>query len=149
MKCSELMLNDWFFDASHTSPNLPLQAKCLAGDTIFADYVGSDDRLLTIKDEIDKVQPIPVTKEILKKNGWEEEFEMMSPWNTFVLNHYFVKDEEDTHLELKGGNLRVWFNYREDNVWESDITVPCKYVHHLQQMLRIVGLLELAEKFKV
>lgn len=61
-----------------------------------------------------------------------------------------MKDKNGNHLELKHGTLAIWNDHEPDNdgVY-SDILIPIKYVHQLQQALRLVGLKELADNFKV
>ena len=75
---------------------------------------------------------------------------MAFPWDSFVMTYYFVKDEGNTHLELKSNTLTIWFKYEKDSdgVY-ADILVPCEYVHQLQQVLRLAGMTELANNFKV
>ena len=75
---------------------------------------------------------------------------MDTPWNGFVLTYYFVKDEGDIHLEFKCNTLTIWFNYDKGNDGAfADISIPIKYVHQLQQVLRIAGLTDMANNFKV
>ena len=46
--------------------------------------------------------------------------------------------------------LSIWLAYGDanDGVF-SDVTVPCKYVHQLQQVLRLVGLTDMTNNFKI
>ena len=78
-----------------------------------------------------QVKPIPLTTEILEKNGWER-------------NGIFMKKriDENTHLswtDICGSVLS------QGNYYMCD----CKYVHTLQHALKLCGLDELANNFKV
>ena len=63
---------------------------------------------------------------------------------------YCSKKEAGNYLEWMRGTLSIWFDYDKDSdgVY-ADILVPCKYVHQLQQVLRLAGMTELANNFKV
>lgn len=80
---------------------------------------------------LEDITPIPLTPEILEKNGWNEE------------THCFYN--EDTMCEL---------DLRMDNggyVWINGGVVVCSiyYVHELQHALRLCGLNDIADNFKV
>ena len=76
-------------------------------------------------------EPIPLTPEILEKNGW--------------------KETEYWH-EYEDGNTII--QYSLSNIWGiiNEIEIEhfkCEYVHQLQHLLRLCGLNELADNFKV
>ena len=76
-------------------------------------------------------EPITLTSEILEKNGW--------------------KETEYWH-EYKDGNTII--QYSLSNIWGiiNEIEIEhfkCEYVHQLQHLLRLCGLNELADNFKV
>ena len=76
-------------------------------------------------------EPIPLTSEILEKNGW--------------------KETEYWH-EYKDGNTII--QYSLSNIWGiiNEIEIEhfkCEYVHQLQHLFRLCGLNELADNFKV
>lgn len=96
-------------------------------------------------DEGYKPQPIEITEDILKENKWE-----VQGYTLLQSEHYYVKDESGNHLLWSHGTLSIWLACGEanDGVF-SDVTVPCKYVHQLQRALRLAGLNEMANNFKV
>ena len=96
-------------------------------------------------DEGYKPQPIEITEDILKENKWE-----VQGYTLLQSEHYYVKDESGNHLLWSNGTLSIWLACGEanDGVF-SDVTVPCKYVHQLQRALRLAGLNEMANNFKV
>ena len=77
------------------------------------------------------LKPIPLTTGILEKNGW--------------------KETEYWH-EYEDGNTII--QYSLSNIWGiiNEIEIEyfkCEYVHQLQHLLRLCGLDELADNFKV
>ena len=91
-------------------------------------------------------QPIEITSDILKKNGWEERnYDLPAVLKKTI----YVKDANGKHLIYGFGILSIWLNYDKYDGAYADIIVPCKYVHQLQQVLRLAGMTELANDFKV
>ena len=124
MKCRELMVNDWVANQYGT----PIQIYS-TGDN--GAYANTGDTLWVFEDNEYKPQPIPLTPEILEKNGW--------------------KETEYWH-EYEDGNTII--QYSLSNIWGiiNGIEIEhfkCEYVHQLQHLLRLCGLDELADNFKV
>lgn len=108
-------------------------------------YANTGDTLWVFEDNEYKPQPIEITEDILRKNKWEVQGYTLSP-----SEHYYVKDEGRNHLIWSYGILSILLNYeKDDDRVFSDIVIPVKYVHQLQQVLRIAGMTELANNFKV
>ena len=146
MKCQELQAWDWITDNN----GFKWQIICVGDDYAYATFEGNEGDPLELDDKNENPYPISLTTDILKKNGWKMKSYMLPPYASFIRTYYFTKDEGYTHLELKGNTLKIWFNYEKDNdgVY-SDIVIPVKYVHQLQQVLRLAGMTELANNFKV
>lgn len=84
------------------------------------------------------LDPLPLTPEILEKNGWEHEFDKME---------YMVKYD----LAQKGKNCWMMWAIKEHNldIQRQDeklnmynlkvqrVCIPCDYVHKLQNALRL------------
>ena len=139
MKCKELMVGDWIANED----KIPMQIYSVYGNCAYADDYKS--ALWEFKDREYEPQPIEITPELLKANGWK------------VYDYDFLEGaypsfcyREENHLEWRLGMLSILIDYEKDNerVY-ADILVPCKYVHQLQQVLRIAGMTELANNFKV
>lgn len=98
-----------------------------------------------LDDKGDQPEPIEITEDILRQNKWKVQGYTLRP-----SEHYYVKDEGGNHLLLSHGTLSLWLACGEanDGVF-SDVIVPCKYVHQFQQLLRLVGLSEIVDNFKV
>ena len=124
MKCRELMVKDWVANQYGT----PIQIYSTGNNGA---YANTGDTLWVFEDNEYKPQPIPLTPEILEKNGW--------------------KETEYWH-EYEDGNTII--QYSLSNIWGiiNGIEIEhfkCEYVHQLQHLLRLCGLDELADNFKV
>ena len=135
MKANELMIGDWVL------------------------YGDKSVRVLQLSEnsKYDWVKPIPLTPEILKKNGWywgltSEEEDMVSLFEGAYDEHW-VYDEGAGEISLifpedtDGGMLKIddqRFNRHLNFLWNDTL-----YVHELQHALRLCELDELADNFKV
>ena len=145
MLCKELMVRDWCCDRH----GFPMQITNVGDDYAYATFEGNEGDPWEFDDNDDQPKPIEITRKLLEANGWRTESFMASPWNGFVLTYYFVKDEGDIHLEFKCDTLTIWFNYNKNSDGDSDVLMPCKYVHQLQQVLRLAGMTDMANNFKI
>ena len=141
MKCKELQIGDWIQDRN----GFQLQIIGVGDDYAYATFEGNEGDPWEFDDKDDQPEPIEITEDILRQNKWEVQGYTLLP-----SEHYYVKDEGGNHLLLSHGTLSIWLACGEanDGVF-SDVTVPCKYVHQFQQVLRLVGLSEIADNFKV
>ena len=135
MKAKDLMIGDWVLD---TCGN-PIQVKELLEDGINGDWDCAE--CYGIEAIYDDIKPIQLTPEILEKNGFC--FVKSSDRDT-VWNGWWI---------YKGLELGVCCLDREGN-WPcciniTDSNVPCEYVHQLQHALRLCGLNEVADNFKI
>ena len=135
MKCKELMVGDWVADANG------LPTRIINVGEGFA-HVKSDPWEFDDKDE--QPQPIEITYELLDSNGWVRE-------NYYSVKHnhnvdYYVIEYGIYNLLWDNGTLSI---FRNDNSYNYDIVIPVKYVHQLQQVLRLAGMTELANNFKI
>lgn len=127
MEAKELMLGDWV-NINGDRPLYSVVTSLNQGEVGVCNYLFSADVLL----------PIPITPEILEKNGFELNDE--DDWFEYENNHRYVVvlfcRELDTD-EIQNGSFTI-FN-----------GCDCRYVHQLQHALRLCGLNELADGFKV
>lgn len=141
MKCKELMVGD-FCRSGH---GLPMQITNVGDDYAYATFEGNEGDPWEFDDKDDQPQPIEITEDILKKNKWKVQGYTLDP-----SEHYYVKDEGRNHLIWSYGILSILLNYeKDDDRVFSDIVIPVKYAHQLQQILRLTGLAELANNFKI
>ena len=74
----------------------------------------------------DKIDGVPITCEILEKN------------------------EDGIHFIWKRGTLSIWLDDEKYNERRcQNVIIPVKYVHQVQQVLRVIGLDDLANNFKI
>ena len=122
MKANELMIGDWVRLVADDSN------ECLQVSYVRHDGVGFKQ----YSHFFDEIEPIPLTEEILKANGFE--YREFTSGESMHYNHsvtVYLNKDGDIFM-LIGGEQR-WM----------------KYVHELQQALRLCGLNELAENFRI
>ena len=86
---------------------------------------------ILIKGYDDGIEPIPLTHEILEKNGWKE----TQYWHEY-------QDGKNT-IQCCLPDMQGIINGIEIKEFQ------CKYVHQYQHLLRLCGLDELADNFKI
>lgn len=126
MKATELMCGDLVL--INNTPH-----KIQAIDSIDAEIQADDELYYVGEDRYhseDKIEGIPITPEILEKNGWKHSNRLM-----------IIRIDGDDFYWCEGFRGVLYKN--QYNMCD------CKYVHELQQALRICGLKELADNFKV
>ena len=117
MNAKELMIGDWY---TNSDGDICKVVKNL-GNVVWGQ---GDD----VSDSTDDPNPIPLTPEILEKNGWWYEIEDM-----------WLHDEVNFCIEKWNGKFQCY-----------DINqIKLDSVHQLQQILRLCGLNNLADNFKV
>lgn len=110
MKATELMIGDWIVKPSG--------------------HIRTIDRAEFSNDDawFEDIKPIPLTPEILEKNGWWYDVEDM-----------WLHDEVDFGIERWNGGFQC-YNINQ---------IKLDSVHKLQRVLRCCGLNDLADNFKV
>ena len=122
MKAAELMVGDWVCLKDDTKCELPLKVDGVLTDDISLDgegFLGGAEGL---------IRPIPLTPEILNENGWWYDVEDM-----------WLHDKVDFGIERWNGGFQC-YNINQ---------IKLDSVHELQHALRLCGLNELANNFKV
>ena len=128
MDIKSLMIGDWVYD-THNRQNGRVQE------------IGSGMVMLNCNDlyEFDEIEPIPLTKEILEKNGFSH--------NEIWHNSYV--DIENYHIDVQFGyggkvdNIRIRENGK-DSVIPSEKTnlylSHIEYLHELQHAMKLCGI---------
>ena len=121
------MVGDWV-SIPH---GFAMQIVDVGEDYAYATWEDNEGDPWEFDDKDDQPQPIPLTPEILEKNGWKE----TEYWR-----------------EYEDGNTII--QYSLSNIWGiiNGIEIEhfkCEYVHQLQHLLRLCGLDELANNFKI
>lgn len=159
MKTSELMMGDWVRYHSKLIKVTSLYAKPTKEGDFVSNEVGWSYDVSTWVDG-DFIEPIPLTSEILERNGfkkYEEDYH-----NEYVCE----KCDETSYYEIvicwkdsyDNGALDAFNHVQWDEGWKLDIVSDgsynkgwCKtiYLHELQHALRLCGLNELADNLKL
>ena len=134
MDIKELVIGDWLYDC-HDYYNRGMEKKPTQ-----LDREGLIDLLCscTSHDDLDlgcMSQPIPLTEDILKANG----FEPILCWYVCPKRNLFG---EDVYVAISKDGTSF-------SSIEEDICISTPFVHKLQHALRLCGLDELADNFKV
>ena len=154
MKLTDLAISDWVLinNTPHKIQSIDsIDDEILADDELY--YVGED----RCHSE-DKIEGIPITPEILEKNGWHFGLTSDEEDAEYCLGgcHYdrhWTYDEGAGSISLlfpndaDGGELII-----DDQSFNRHLNlVFCDtlHVHELQRALRLCGLNELADNFKV
>ena len=128
MKCRELQIGDWITD----NHGFKWQIICVGDDYAYATFDGNEADPWEFDDKDDQPEPIAITPEILEKNGWKRVDEIFMEKRVYENIYFSWADRYGAVLSQNG-------HYMCD----------CKYVHELQHALRLCGLTELANNFKV
>ena len=123
MKCKELQIFDWVQDKN----GFQWQIIGVGDDYAYATFEGNEGDPWEFNDKDDQPEGIPITPEILEKNGWWYD---MDVWQ---------HEEVNFNIEKWDGRFQCY-----------DINqIKLDSVYQLQHALRLCGLNELADKFKV
>ena len=127
MKCKELMTNDWVSDKYGY-----LMQITVIGDG-YVSFEDDEGNLCQLDDKCNQPEPIPLTYEILEKNGWKRHEIFMD-----------IKADENFNINFS------WTDRYGESLFQNGYYMcDCKYVHTLQHALRLCGLDELADNFKI
>lgn len=122
LKAYELMLGDWVLVNS-----IPMQIQAI--NDIDGEIMAGDELYCLIEDRVhseDKIEPIPLTAELLEKNGFQ----------------YYHKN----YASLSYGHpLQIAMDRWPDEnglngLWRIGSIIEIRYVHELQHALRLCGI---------
>ena len=145
MKCKELMVGD-FCRSGH---GLPMQITNVGDDYAYATFEGNEGEPWEFNDKDEQPQPIEITYELLEANGWKA---LVKKYGTTTCDYGRIYESNGNYLKWYryGITLYIWFDYKVANSeLLAEVVMPVKYVHQLQQVLRIAGMTELANNFKI
>lgn len=128
LKISDLSVGDWVRVNDDTYK--------VMGITMFAEFDLCNSSV-AFRETLDNIEPIPITAEILEKNGWV--FHKGSQWRICQI-------DEDTRANVwLGGNgecrVEVSVLYGESRTWSNyaDVKLANAHIHLLQRTLRLAG----------
>lgn len=128
MKPTELMIGDWVYDNFHQAKTrVNTLTRALLWGTVEEKDGFYDDKQLMYED----VKPIPLTEEILKKNGWEyDDKEAKFAPCTWSGGGLILQVTDDG-----GYRIVVTSDYDDDDT--NDTPFVLLYVHELQHAMRL------------
>jgi hypothetical protein len=129
LKISDLSVGDWV-----RYRGLDYQVKEIDGLLNRVRLVGNKEQRV---ENTNSIHPIPITAEILEKNGWE--FYRNSLWWTTQINTYtrvnvWLGNNGECRVEVScmTKELDYYFCY-------ADVKLPNAHIHLLQRALRLAG----------
>ena len=127
IRCKDLMVGDWV----SAGGGLPMQITNVGEDYAYATWEGNEGDHWEFDDKDDQPEPIPLTPEILEKNGWKR-------------NKIYMDMKASDYINFS------WTDKCDETLFQNRYYMcDCEYVHTLQHALRLRGLDELADNFKV
>ena len=146
IRCRDLMVGDWVANRNGS----PMQIVAVDEDNAYA-CEGNEERPWIFGDDKGyEPEPIILTPEILEKNRWN-----LDPvLQCYTSTPLWLYGEGSINLLLQfptkqsTGSLKIIDNQKIRNL--SDFTWKDRlYIHELQHVLRLIGLNEMANNFKV
>ena len=141
MLCKGLMYGDWCCDLH----GFPMQITTVGDDYAYATFEGNECDPWEFDDKDDQPCAIEITEDILKQNKWE-----VQGYTGLPDEHCCIIYVDKYILLWSPRALSIWLGDEHyNNGAIADIIIPCKYVHQLQQVLRLAGLTDMANNFKI
>ena len=99
--------------------------------------IDKNDLLIDIRFSVELLEPIPITEELLAKNGFKHEYDCICEYT------YYIREIVDYFVEVKIGCSNMgdeYVNCHIDNCDRNSVAnADIRYLHHLQNLLNIVG----------
>ena len=132
IKCRDLMVGDWITNRN----GFPMQITNVGDDYAYATFEGNEGDPWEFDDKDDQPEPIPITPEILEKNGFIKVNSQRYDYGYPDTDCYVKVNPKKNMIHVNGRNAN-------SNLYSHS------FVHELQRALRLCGLNELADNFKV
>ena len=132
MKANELMLGDWIWSPWSKERKIPVKVSALLSTGAISWEMGEENGLAS------KAFPIPLTSEILEKNGFERKHPESEKKAYWILRYYgctaIARLNRGYFLfEITGAALK-------DGMFSRCFSGHINYVHDLQHCLKAVGI---------
>ena len=129
MKPAELMINDWVMfqdpDTQETEMHQIEQDDFTGSDGFFHMFIG-----------------VPILEEMFNFNGFSEHKDLDEVAT-------YLNEAEDYLLELQAYKEGDHWRFRIQRGPEAVVSIKARYVHELQHAMRLMGLYDMADNFKV
>jgi hypothetical protein len=129
IKISDLSIGDW---VRHTFYEDNLQIKRIDGES---ERLLVEKGLMSVSCHLDHFEPIPLTPEILEKNGFERgEYSEIREYNEWEIGEWINPPYVSVKLDIDRQVIRVTNRGRDMFIADKEV-----YVHQLQHALRLAG----------
>lgn len=132
IKCRDLMVGDWITNRN----GFPMQITNVGENYAYATWEDNEGDPWEYDDKDEQPQPIPITPEILEKNGFIKVNSQRYDYGYPDTDCYVKVNPKKNMIHVNGGNAN-------SNLYSHS------FVHELQRALRCCGLWELANNFKI
>ena len=147
MKCKELQISDWIADKNG------FQWQIIGVGDDYATFEDNEGDCCEFNDKDDQPEGILLTKEMLDDNGFRYEKDYGPFYRSVLGSHHYTSPMCVCveWMETTEGRKICYIECvnREHNEESYAVIRREFYVHTLQHALRLVGLKELADNFKV
>lgn len=153
IRCKDLMVGDYIANRNGSPMQIVAvdedNAYACEGNEAYACEGGEERPWIFGDNEGYEPQPIPLTPEILEKNGWiqckYETCKSLYEYKGLHLRHTMIKRSNGRWVANVDGICEKF----PDEYAHSSLRINVFYVHELQHALRLAGLNELADNFKI
>lgn len=121
----DLMLNNWVYLSEKSK--YPMQVANIEMDMVYLNFEGNESDVFDGLPQY--ICPIPLTEEILQKNGFVKR-KWIGHDNLFIYEYYGNKTNYP---------ITVWYNSEFSVLFFGEKKI-IKYVHELQNLLKIAGI---------
>lgn len=128
MKAQELMIGGFFLYKGNV-----VEIVSIDGGT---ETVWIDGKKVSALRKIDDLQPIPLTPEILEKNGFiiKKKWAQIGNFGNSPLIMWHFEDDPILH------DFKHELEIHQNDTGKVHVKIPCEYVHELQHALRLCGI---------
>ena len=94
-----------------------------------------------IAESVYLAEPIPITPDVLEKNGWKHEFDKTD----YMVKYDLKKEGKNCWMmwSIKDHNFDIQMQDEKLDIYNlkvSRVVIPCDYVHELQHALKLCGI---------
>lgn len=135
MNCNDLMLGNWVYDGDRTK--FPMYVVTIGDDYVYLNFDSNEGDVWECLD--DDITPIPVTADMLKRIGFEEDTTAGEPWPYWRYWDKEGKYKLDVYPDELYCNSDRKFGLHVDNdVCNTIGSGEFTYVHELQNLVRVI-----------
>lgn len=124
MKAEELQIGDWIF--------------CDKKPYRLVNIINTESNIMDVEDDngfmsyyISRAKPIPITPEILEKNG----FKYNKKYDAYTI---VLKGGEDLVYYIGQRSLYLFILHDDKHDWDEELHIYMEYVHEIQHALRLM-----------